>query len=89
MATLAKVRRRDVRGDEETVLRDVPCEIQPEEATVVVPSEADVDVRPGDILEAEDFEHDMIVKGVRRRRGEEGFRTEILYREPGRGDEDG
>lgn len=88
MATLEAVRRRNVRGDEETVLRDVECELKDDEDAVVIASEADVDVRPGDVLESDDLDGDKIVQGVRRRRGTEGFRTEILYREPKGQDED-
>lgn len=83
MEKLTEIRRRDVRGDEETVLRDVPCEIHPDEERVVVASDADVDVRPGDVLASDALDRDVIVRGVRRRRGAEGFRTEIHYRVPG------
>lgn len=48
----------------------------------MIASTADVDVRPGDVLESDDLDGDKIVKGVRRRRGPDGFRTEILFREP-------
>lgn len=79
------VRRRNVRGDEETVLEDVECEQTDAGDALVIGSEADVDVRPGDVLESDDLDGDKIVREVRRRRGPDGFRTEIFYREPGQG----
>lgn len=89
MATLTAVRRRNVRGDEETVLQDVACEVRPGDDRVVITSEADVDVRPGDILESDDLDGDKIVKGVRRRRGAGGFRTVLVYRDPRTEGDDG
>lgn len=82
MARLEVVRRRAMQGDDDTVAENLTCDLDEEEGTLVLRPEADVDVRPGDVLEIEELENDMIVSEVRRTRGSDGFRTEIRYRDP-------
>lgn len=82
MARLEAIRRRAMQGDEDTVAENLICELDEDGMTLVLRPDADVDVRPGDVLEVEELENDMIVAEVRRRHGSEGFRTEIRYRDP-------
>lgn len=85
MARLDAIRRRAIQGDDDTVAENLICDLDEEAGALVLRPEADVDVRPGDVLEIRELENDMIVSEVRRTRGSDGFRTEIRYRDPASG----
>lgn len=78
-ATLEKVTRTDLQGEETEIAADVPCEVDTDARELTVTADRDLGLRIGDELESDAFEWKRTVRGVRKERTEDGFRITLSY----------
>lgn len=78
-AVLEKVTRTDRQGEEIEIARDLPCEVDTDAEKIVLTVGRDVGIRLGDELECDAFDWKRKVTGLRRERGEDGFRITLSY----------
>lgn len=79
-ATLERVTRTDMEGEETEIAKEVPCEVDTEAREVTLTAGHDLGIGIGDELESDAFEFRRTVSGVRKERTEEGFRVTLTYR---------
>lgn len=78
-ATLEKVSRTDMQGEETEIAADLPCEVDADAGELVLTLGRDLGIRIGDELESDAFEWKRTVRGVRKERTEEGYRIVLSY----------
>jgi len=79
-ATLERVTRTDMEGEETEIAKDVPCQVDTEEHEVALTAGRDPGIRIGDEIESDAFDFRRTVSGVRKERTGEGFRVTLSYR---------
>ena len=78
-ATLEKVTRTDLQGEETEIVSDLPCQVDTDANELTVTAERDLGLKIGDQLESDAFEWKRTVRGVRKERTEDGFRITLSY----------
>lgn len=78
-ATLEKVTRTDMQGEETEIVSNVPCQVDTDAHELTITTERDLGLKIGDQLESDAFEWKRTVRGVRKERKEDGFRITLSY----------
>lgn len=78
-ATLEKVTRTDLQGEETEIVSDLPCQVDTDERELTLTTDRDLGLRIGDELESDAFEWKRTIRGVRKERTEDGFRITLSY----------
>lgn len=78
-ATLEKVRRTDLQGEETEIVSGLPCRVDTDARELTLTVERDLGIRIGDELECDAFDWKRTVRGVRKRRTEDGYRITLSY----------
>ena len=78
-ATLEKVTRTDLQGEETEILSDMPCQVDTDAGELTLTADRDLGLKIGDELESDAFDWKRTVRGVRKERTEEGFRITLSY----------
>lgn len=78
-ATLEKVTRTDLQGEETEIVSGLPCQVDTDARELTLTTDRDLGLRIGDELESDAFEWKRTIRGVRKERTEDGFRITLSY----------